>query len=148
MNVYCKFFYVIKISEISVILSYPWLHAINSRIDWKEQAWWYSINSEQVSIISPEKFALKMKKARQVFTIMLFSFIKTGQSAQVTLLRKLINFQNVVVTEKELMPSLHKLMMHYINTKNQKILYKPFYNLFSYRLKILHKYLDNTLAKN
>ena len=58
-----------------------------------------------------------MKKIRQIFTVML-SFIKTGQSAQVTLPRKLINFQNIIVTEKGLMLPLHKTAVYYIDIEN------------------------------
>ena len=79
---------------------------------------------------------------------MLSSPTKAGQSAQITLLRKLINFQNVVTTEKGLMSFLHKAVMHYINTENQKILYEFFYNLFSHKLRVLHKYLNDVLIKD
>ena len=64
MSVYCKFFYTAEISEVDVILSYSWLHAVNPEIDWKEQAWWYSIDFGQISIVNLKKFALKMKKIR------------------------------------------------------------------------------------
>ena len=80
MSAYCKFFHAAEIPGVDVILGYPWLHAVNPGIDWKEQAWQYSINLRQVSIISSEKFTLKMKKIRQIFTVMLSSPIKTDQS--------------------------------------------------------------------
>ena len=62
--------------------------------------------------------------------------------------RKLMNFQNVIITEKKLILFLYKSAMHYINTENQKILYRLFYNLFFYKLRILHEYLNNILIKN
>ena len=42
---------------------------------------------------------------------------------------------------------LHKAAVHHIDTENQKILYKPLYNLSSCELKVLHKYLNNALIK-
>ena len=80
--------------------------------------------------------------------MMLFSPTKADQSAQVTLLRKLINFQNVVIIKKKLMSSLHESAVHYIDIENQKISYRLFYNLFSHKLRILHEYLDDALIKN
>ena len=79
--------------------------------------------------------------------MMLSSFMKVGQSAQITLPRELINFQNVVAIEEELMLSLHKSVMHYIEMENQKVLYGPLYNLFSYELKVLCEYLNDALIK-
>ena len=80
---------------------------------------------------------------------MMLSFLmKTGQSAQITLFKKLINFQNVVATEKELMSFLHEAVMHHIDMENQKISYKSLYNLFFYELRVLHKYLNNALFKD
>ena len=64
INIYCEFFHIAEISGVDVILGYPWLHAVNSEIDWKEQAWQYSISLRQVFIIDSEKFALKMKEVR------------------------------------------------------------------------------------
>ena len=61
--------------------------------------------------------------------------------------RELADFQNVVIIKKELILFLYKLAMHYINIKNQKILYKPFYNLFFYELRVLCEYLNDTLIK-
>ena len=148
MSVYCRFFYAAKIPEVDIILGYPWLHTVNPEINWKEQAWWYSIDPEQIFIISPEKFTLKMKEVRQVFMVMLSSFMKAGQSAQIILLKELTDFQNVVATEEELMPSLYEAMMHHIDTENQKILYEPLYNLSSCELRVLHKYLNDALIKN
>ena len=79
---------------------------------------------------------------------MLFFFTKAGQSAQIMLSGKLTDFQNVVITEKELMLFLHKTVMHHIDMKNQKILYEPLYNLFSHELKVLCEYLDDVLIKD
>ena len=73
---------------------------------------------------------------------------KNSQSTQVILPRKLINFQNIIATEEKLMLFLHKRTVYYINTENQKILYKFFYNLSSYELRVLHEYLNNALIKN
>ena len=73
INAYCRSFHAAEISEVDVILDYPWLYAVNSEIDWKEQVWQYSISPKQVSIVGPEEFALEMKEIRQVFTVMLFS---------------------------------------------------------------------------
>ena len=79
---------------------------------------------------------------------MLFSFMKTDQSAQVILLRKLTDFQNVITIEKELMLSLYEVAVHHIDIENQKISYRFFYNLFFYELKILCEYLDDALIKD
>ena len=79
---------------------------------------------------------------------MLLFFTKTGQSAQVTLFRELINFQNIVIIRKESILFLHESAVHYINTKNQTILHRPFYNLSFHKLKILHKYLNDALIKD
>ena len=147
MNIYCRFFHTIKISEVNIILNYLWLHAVNFRINWKKQAWQYSINLKQVSIVSSEEFTLKMKEARQVFMMMLFSSMKAGQFTQVTLPRELTDFQDVVVTGEGLMLPLYKSVMHYIEMKNQKIPYRPLYNLSFYKLRILHEYLDDALIK-
>ena len=92
MNIYCKSFYITEISEINIILNYLWLHAVNSKINWKEQVWWYLINLRQVFIIDSEKFTLKMKKAKQIFIMMLFSPTKAGQFTQITLFKKLTDF--------------------------------------------------------
>ena len=89
-----------------------------------------------------------MKKIRQVFTVMLSSLTKADQFTQVMLLRELTNFQDVVVTEEGSMPSLHESAVHHIDTENQKISYRPLYNLSSYKLKILHEYLNDILVKN
>ena len=148
MNVYYEFFHTAEISEVNVILSYPWLHAVNPGINWKEQMWWYPINPEQIFIVDSEEFALKMKKTRQIFAVMLLFPIKTNQSTQVILPRELTDFQNVVTIEKRLMLFLHESAVHHIKMKNQKILYKPFYNLFSYELKVLCEYLNNALIKD
>ena len=64
MSAYCRFFHAVKIPEINVILGYPWLHTVNSGIDWKEQAWQYPIDLRQVSIVDLKEFALKMEKIR------------------------------------------------------------------------------------
>ena len=148
INVYCRFFHTAEIPGVDIILGYPWLHAVNSGIDWKEQAWWYPINFKQVSIIDSEKFTLEMKEVKQIFVVMLFFSTKTDQSAQITLPRELTDFQNVIAIEEGLMPSLHESVMHHIDTENQKVLYKLLYNLFFYELKILCEYLDNALIKN
>ena len=147
MNTYCRFFHTAEIPGVNIILNYPWLHTVNSEIDWKKQAWQYPIDFEQVSIISLKEFILEMKKIRQVFTVMLSSSIKADQSTQITLLRELTNFQNVVATGEGLMPSLHKSVMHHIDTEDQKVPYRPLYNLFSHKLRVLHEYLDDALAK-
>ena len=89
-----------------------------------------------------------MKEIKQIFTVMLSSFIKTDQSAQVTLPRELADFQNVIITEEELMLPLHKSAVHYIDIKNQKISYRFLYNLSLYELRILCEYLNDALAKN
>ena len=78
---------------------------------------------------------------------MLFFSMKAGQSAQITLLRELTDFQNVVATEKELMLLLHEAVMHHINIENQKISYRLLYNLSPHKLKILCEYLDDALVK-
>ena len=148
MNIYCRFFHTAEILKVNVILSYPWLHAVNSEIDWKEQMWWYPINFKQISIVDLKEFALKMKKTRQIFTVMLSFPMKAGQSTQITLLKKLINFQNVIITEKGPMSFLHKLAVYHINTENQKISYEPLYNLSPHELKVLCEYLDNVLIKD
>ena len=148
MNIYCRFFYVIEISEVDIILNYFWLHAVNFEINWKKQVWQYPINLRQVFIISSEKFTVEMKEVRQVFTVMLSSFTKTDQFTQITLFRKLINFQNVVIIKEKLMSFLHKSAVHYINMKDQKVLYEPLYNLFFCKLKVLHEYLNDALIKN
>ena len=148
INIYCESFHAAEISEVDIILSYSWLHAVNSGINWKKQAWQYPINPRQVCIVSSEEFALKMKKARQVFTVMLSSPTKIGQSTQIMLPRELTNFQDVVATEKGLMPPLHEAAVHHIDTENQKVPYRPLYNLFFHELRILHKYLDDALAKS
>ena len=49
---------------------------------------------------------------------MLSSFMKTDQSAQIILSGKLTDFQNVVITEKELMSLLHETVMHHIDIEN------------------------------
>ena len=118
MNVYCRFFHITKISEIDIILNYLWLYAVNSEIDWKKQTWQYLIDSEQVFIVDSEKFTLKMKKVRQIFTVMLTSLMKAGQFTQITLFRELTDFQNVIIIKKELILSLYKTTVHYINMKN------------------------------
>ena len=64
MNIYCRFFHIVKILKINIILSYSWLYAVNPEINWKKQVWQYSINLRQIFIIDSEKFALKMKKIR------------------------------------------------------------------------------------
>ena len=148
INIYCRFFHAAEISRVDIILGYPWLHAVNPGIDWKEQVWWYPINLKQISIISPEEFTLKMKKVRQVFTVMLFSLTKADQSTQVMLPRKLADFQNVIATEKESISFLHETAVHHIDTENQKIPYKSLYNLSPHELKILCKYLNDVLIKN
>ena len=148
MNIYCRFFHTVKISGVDVILSYPWLHIVNPGIDWKEQVWWYPIDSGQVSIIGLEEFTLKMKEARQVFTVMLSFFTKANQSAQIMLSRELADFQDVVVTEEGPMPFLHESVVHHIDMKDQKVSYRPLYNLFPYELRILHEYLNNALVKS
>ena len=79
---------------------------------------------------------------------MLTSPMKADQSAQVTLPEKLINFQNVVATQKGLMPPLYETAVHHIDMKNQKISYKSLYNLSFYELRVLHKYLDDALIKD
>ena len=137
MNIYCEFFYAAEISGVDVILGYPWLHAVNSGIDWKEQMWWYPIDPGQVFIVGLKEFALKMKEARQVFVVMLLSSTKVGQSAQVILPRELADFQNVVVIRERLIPPLHESAVHYIDMKNQEILYGLLYNLFLYELRVL-----------
>ena len=109
--------------------------------------WWYSIDPEQISIIDSKKFTLKMKKTKQVF-MMMFFFIKIGQSAQVMLSGELTDFQDVVTTEKGLILLLHEAVMHYINMKNQKIPYRFLYNLFFCELRVLHKYLNDALTKS
>ena len=38
INIYYRFFHIIEISEVNIILNYLWLHAVNLEIDWKEQA--------------------------------------------------------------------------------------------------------------
>ena len=73
--------------------------------------------------------------------------MKTDQSAQVMLSGELTDFQNVVTTEEKLMLPLHKTAMHHIDMENQKVLYEPLYNLFSYKLRILHEYLNDALIK-
>ena len=78
MNIYCRFFYTAEISEVDVILSYPWLYAVNSEIDWKEQVWQYSISSDQISIINSEEFTLEIKKIKLIFMMMLSSLMKAG----------------------------------------------------------------------
>ena len=118
MNVYCGFFHTVKIPGVDIILSYPWLHAVNSGINWKKQAWQYPIDLRQVSIIGLEEFALEMEEARQVFVVMLSSPTKADQSAQVTLPRELVNFQNIVATGEELMPFLHESAVHHIDTED------------------------------
>ena len=148
INVYCRFFHTVKILKINVILNYFWLHAVNSEINWKKQVWWYLINSEQISIISLKEFALKMKKIKQIFTIMLLSSTKIDQFTQIILLRELINFQNVVVIKKKSMSFLYESAVHYINMKNQKISYRPLYNLFLHKLRILCEYLNDALIKD
>ena len=148
MNTYCRFFHTAEISEVDIILSYPWLYAVNSGIDWKEQVWQYPINPRQISIIGLKEFALEMKKAKQVFTVMLSFLTKADQSTQIMLLRKLTDFQNVIITEKGLMLSLHESVMHYINVKNQKISYRLLYNLSLYKLRILCEYLNDALTKS
>ena len=147
MSAYCRSFHTAKIPGVDIILGYPWLHAVNPGINWKEQVWQYPINPRQVSIISPEEFALEMKEARQVFTVMLSSPTKAGQSAQVMLPRELANFQDVVATEEGLMLPLHEAAVHHINMENQKVPYGPLYNLSPHELRVLHKYLDDALAK-
>ena len=147
INIYCEFFYAVEISEVNVILNYPWLHAVNSEINWKEQAWQYSINLRQIFIINSEEFTLKIKKIRQIFAVMLFSLTKADQFTQIILSGELINFQNVIATEKGLMPPLHEAAMYHIDTENQKISYKPLYNLSPHKLKVLCEYLDDALAK-
>ena len=79
---------------------------------------------------------------------MLFFSMKAGQSAQIMLPGELTDFQDVIITEKELMLLLHETAVHYIDMKNQKVLYEPFYNLFFYELKVLHEYLNNALIKS
>ena len=85
--------------------------------------WQYSINFKQVSIISLKEFTLEMEKIKQIFVVMLLSSMKAGQSAQIILLRELINFQNVVTIGKRLISPLHESAVHHINIKNQKISY-------------------------
>ena len=80
--------------------------------------WQYLINFKQISIVNSEKFALKMKRIKQVFAVMLLFPIKINQSVQITVLRELTDFQNVIITEKELMLPLHETAVHYINMKN------------------------------
>ena len=147
MNAYCRFFYAAEISEVDVILNYPWLYAVNSGIDWKKQVWQYPINFRQISIVSLKKFVLEMKEVRQIFTVMLSFFMKADQFTQVMLLRELTNFQNVIIIRKKSMLPLYKSAVHYIDIKNQKVLYRPFYNLSSYKLKVLHEYLNDALVK-
>ena len=124
------------------------MHTVNSEIDWKKQVWWYPIDFEQISIVDLKKFALKMKKIKQIFTVMLLFFMKTNQSAQITLLRKLTDFQNVIIIEEGLMLLLHESVMHYIKIENQKVSYELFYNLFFYKLRVLCKYLNDALIKD
>ena len=78
---------------------------------------------------------------------MLSFLMKADQFTQITLLEKLTDFQNVIVIKEGLMSPLHEAVMHHIDTENQKISYKLFYNLFSYELKVLHEYLDDALIK-
>ena len=89
-----------------------------------------------------------MKEVKQVFTVILSFSIKADQSTQITLLRKLTDFQNVIVIKKKLMLLLYKSAVYYINMKNQNVLYRLFYNLSFYKLRILHEYLNNTLIKD
>ena len=89
-----------------------------------------------------------MKEIWQVFVVMLSSPMKAGQFVQVILPRKLTDFQNVITFREKLIPLLYESVMHYIDMKNQKILYGFLYNLFSYKLKILCEYLDDALIKN
>ena len=79
---------------------------------------------------------------------MLSSPIKAGQSTQVILPRELADFQNVVAIKEGLMPPLHETAVHHIDTENQKVPYRSFYNLFSHELKVLCKYLNDALAKS
>ena len=147
MNAYCGFFHAAEISGVDIILGYPWLHAVNSGIDWKEQAWQYLIDPGQVSIVGPEEFALEMEEARQVFTVMLSSLMKADQSAQVMLPRELADFQDVVATGEELMLSLHESVMHHIDMEDQEVSYRLLYNLSPCELRVLCEYLDDALAK-
>ena len=62
--------------------------------------------------------------------------------------RELVNFQDVVITEKELMLPLHKTAVHHIDMKNQKISYRFLYNLSFHKLRILYEYLNNALIKD
>ena len=80
--------------------------------------------------------------------MILSSLTKTGQFAQIILLSELTDFQNVVATEKKLISPLYKAAVHHIDTENQKISYRPLYNLFSHKLRVLHKYLDDALIKD
>ena len=109
--------------------------------------WWYPINPGQVFIIGLKEFALEMEEARQIFMMMLSSSTKADQSAQVMLPRELANFQDVVATEEKLILLLHESAVHHIDTENQKVPYRPLYNLFFYKLRVLCEYLDDALAK-
>ena len=79
---------------------------------------------------------------------MLSSPTKASQSTQITLPRELVNFQNIIVIKKGSILLLHKTAVHHINMKNQKILYRPIYNLFSHKLKVLYEYLNDALIKD
>ena len=79
---------------------------------------------------------------------MLSSPTKAGQSTQVTLPGKLADFQNVVAIKEGSMSPLHETAVHHINTENQKIPYRPLYNLSSHKLRVLHKYLNDALIKD
>ena len=74
--------------------------------------------------------------------------MKIDQFTQIMLPEKLVDFQDVVVIKKELMLFLHKTVMHHINIKNQEISYRPFYNLFLHKLRVLYEYLDDILIKS
>ena len=80
--------------------------------------------------------------------MMLFFFTKADQSAQIILLRELTDFQNVVATEEESILSLHEAAIHHIDMKNQKVPYRPLYNLSSHKLRILCEYLNDALIKD
>ena len=79
--------------------------------------------------------------------MMLFSFMKADQSAQIMLPGELINFQNVIATEEGLMLFLYEAVMHHIDMEDQKVPYELLYNLFFYELRVLHKYLNDALIK-
>ena len=89
-----------------------------------------------------------MKETRQVFVMMLISFMKADQSAQVMLPGELTDFQDVVATQERLMLPLHEAVMHHIDMENQEVPYGLLYNLFSCELRVLHKYLDDALIKD